>query len=64
MRPRQVDDSTNTQKKDKSIAARKAYSQHSSNIQPDDITNDVSQEHLKSLKQSFYDTKMKVDQTE
>ena len=49
-------------KKDNSIAARKAYSQHSSNIQPNDISNDVSQEHLMSLKQRFFDTKVKVDQ--
>ena len=49
-------------KKDSSIVARKAYSQHSSNIQPNDISNDVSQEYLMSLKQSFFDTKVKVDQ--
>ena len=27
-----------------------------------DISNDVSQEHLMSLKQTFFDTKVKVDQ--
>ena len=41
----------------------RAYSQHDSEIQPDEIT-DVSPECLNSLKESFYTTNVKVTQEE
>ena len=40
-------------KSDDSISARKAYSRHDG-VQPDDISEDVSNEYLEELKDSFY----------
>ena len=47
-------------KTDKSTAARRAYRQNDSEIQPEEVTDDVSPEYLESMKQSFYTTKVKV----
>ena len=49
-------------KNDTSTAARKAYSQHDTGIQPDEIIDDVSPEYLASLKESFYNSRVKVTQ--
>ena len=45
---------------DNSIAARKAYSRHDNDIEPDDITDDVSPEYLDELKNAFYNTHVAV----
>ena len=45
---------------DNSIAARKAYSRHDDDIEPDDITDDVSSEYLDELKNTFYTTHVAV----
>ena len=45
---------------DNSIAARKAYSQHDNDIEPDNITDDVSSEYLDELKNTFYTTRVAV----
>lgn len=47
-------------KTDSSTAACRAYRQHNSEIEPEEVTDDVSPEYLESLKQSFYNTKVKV----
>ena len=47
-------------KSDDSVAAQKAYSRHDNAIQPTDITDDVSSEHLEELKRSFYTTQIAV----
>lgn len=51
-------------KKDDSIQARKAYSHHDGNTVPDEITEDVLPEILEELKQSYYDTKVRVTKEE
>lgn len=51
-------------KKDDSIQARKAYSRHDGNTVPDEITEDVLPEILEELKQSYYDTKVRVTKEE
>ena len=45
---------------DDSIQARKSYSRHDSEIEPDDVHEDVSPEYLDELKQQFYDTNVVV----
>lgn len=45
------------------LLPKRAYSQHDSEIQPDEIT-DISPECLNSLKESFYTTHVKVTQEE
>lgn len=45
---------------DDSVAARKAYSRHDDNIEPDDVTDDISSEYLDELKKSFYTTHVTV----
>ena len=47
-------------KTDSSTAAWRAYRQHNSETEPEEVTDDVSPEYLESLKQSFYNTKVKV----
>ena len=39
---------------DNSVAAKKAYSRHDGDITPDDVVDDVSEEHLCELKESYY----------
>lgn len=51
-------------KKDDSIQARKAYSSYDGNTVPDEITEDVLSEILEELKQSYYDTKVRVTKEE
>ena len=46
------------------MAARKAYTRHDGGAAPDDITDDVSQEYLIKHKDSYYNTKVCVNQTE
>ena len=46
---------------DDSADARKSYSRHDGGVEPDEVS-DVSQEHLDSLKQRFYQTKVVVNQ--
>lgn len=43
-----------------STEARKAYSRHDGGLSRDEIDNDISPEHLKELKRSFYETKVVV----
>ena len=45
---------------DDSIAARKAYSRHDEGITPDEISDDIPEEHLKQLMAGFYSTKIVV----
>lgn len=45
---------------DNSFAARKAYSRHDNDIEPDEITDDVSSEYLNELKNTFYVTQVAV----
>ena len=47
-------------KTDNSTAACRAYRQNNSEIQPEEVTDDVAPEYLESLKQSFYTTRVKV----
>ena len=49
--------------KDNSTAARKSYSRHSGTV-PDDVTEDVPAEHLKSLKESYYTSKVAINKQE
>ena len=51
-------------KKDDSVNAQKAYSRHTGEIEPDEVTEDVSPETLEGLKQSFYENKVKVTKEE
>lgn len=44
-------------KTDNSTSARKAYSRHDG-IQPDEVSDDISCEHLQQLKESYYKTKV------
>ena len=41
---------------DDAKAARRAYSRHDGGISPDEIDNDVPQDHLEQLKSGFYST--------
>ena len=41
---------------DNSVAARKAYSRHDDDITPNEITGDISSDHLEELKDSCYRT--------
>lgn len=50
-------------KTDNSSAACKAYSRHEG-IQPDDVCDDVSLEHLQQLKDGFYKTKVTLTRDE
>ncbi len=45
-------------------AARSAYSRHDGGISPDQVTEDISAEHLQELKSSFYNTRVLVTQEE
>ena len=47
-------------KSDNSVAARKAYSKHDGEIEPDDNVQDISPEYLDKLKTSFYDTQVAI----
>ena len=38
---------------DSSVKARRSYSRHDGEIEPDDICDDISPEHLKQLSESF-----------
>ena len=43
-----------------STQARKAYSRHDGGISPDDVHEDISSDHLESLKKGFYETKVVI----
>ena len=47
---------------DDSAQARRAYSRHDGGIEPDDITRDVSPDHLKQLKDGYYASHVLVNQ--
>ena len=49
---------------DNSVAAKKAYSRHDGDITPDDVVDDVSEEHLCELKESYYNNKVVVSKQE
>ena len=49
---------------DDSVAARKAYSRHDNGIEPDDVCDDVSPEHLTELKNAYYNSKVVVTKEE
>lgn len=51
-------------RKDDSLQARKAYSRHDGGDTPDEVTEDVLPETLEELKQSYYDTKVRVTKEE
>ena len=61
IRAKRVD--VNTSIPTMTTAAKRAYSQHDSEIQPDEIA-DVFPECLNSLKESFYTTDVKITQEE
>ena len=50
--------------RDNSIAAKKAYSRHDGGVTPDDVADDVSEEHLRELKESYYKNKVAVSKQE
>ena len=45
---------------DNTVAARRAYSRHDGGVLPEESDNDVSPDHLKQLKDGFYETKVVV----
>ena len=45
---------------DNSGAAHKAYNRHDNDIEPDDITDDISSEYFDELKNAFYTTQVAV----
>ena len=47
-------------RKDNSVAARKAYSRHDNEIEPDDVTDDLSPDILNDMKKSYYQTNVVV----
>ncbi len=47
-------------KKDDSTQARRAYSRHDGNAEPQEVTVDVLPDILEGLKQGYYNTKVKV----
>lgn len=47
-----------------SLAARKAYNRHDNEVEPDDVTDDVSPDILTEMKRSYYDTKVVVTKEE
>ena len=49
---------------DNSLAAKRAYSCHEGDVLPEDVVDDVSQEHLQQLKDSYYSNKVKVTKQE
>ena len=49
---------------DDSVAARNAYSRHDNGIEPDDVCDDVSPEHLTELKKTYYNSKVVVTKEE
>ena len=49
---------------DNSVAAKKAYSRHDGDVIPDDVVDDVSEEHLRELKESYYNNKVVVSKQE
>lgn len=49
-------------KNDDSTAACKAYRHNDNDVEPDDVTSDVSPEYLEELKDGFYQTKVRVTQ--
>lgn len=46
---------------DNSVEARKAYSRHDGELEPDDVTDDISPEILDEMKNNFYNTKVVVN---
>ena len=46
---------------DDTVEARKSYSRHDGGVEPDEVSEDVSAEHLDDLKQRFYQTKIIVN---
>ena len=50
--------------KNNSLAARKAYSRHDDEVEPNDVTNDVSPEVLAETKRNYYETKVVVTKEE
>ena len=46
--------------KDNSTAARKAYSRHDNEVEPDDISNNISPDILNELKKTYYQTSVVV----
>ena len=51
-------------RKDNTIAARKAYSRHNDEVQPDDVTDDVTSDALRGIKESYYNTQVVVTKEE
>ena len=49
---------------DNSTAARKAYSRHDGEAEPDDVCDDVSPEILAEIKEGFYQTKVIISELE
>ena len=45
-------------RKDNTLAARKAYSRHDNEIEPDDVTDDISPDILEEMKKTYYQTKV------
>lgn len=47
-------------RKDNSVAARKAYSRHDNEVEPDDVTDDISPDILDEMKQRYYQTHVAI----
>ena len=50
--------------KNNTTAARKAYSRHDNEVEPDDVTDDVSPEILAEMKKRYYETNVVVTKEE
>ena len=50
--------------KDNSVAARKAYSRHDNEIEPDDVTDDVSPDILEEMKRNYFETNVALTKEE
>ena len=51
-------------KKDNSDEARKSYSRHDGGVQPEEVTEDISEETLQAMMTTFYKTKVVVTEEE
>ncbi len=51
-------------RKDNSAAARKAYSRHDNDMEPDDLTDDVSPDILKEMKNRYFKANVAVSKEE
>ena len=50
--------------KENSLAARKAYSRHDNEVEPDDVTEDISLDILTEMKMQYYETNVVITKEE